>query len=245
MKRLSLAFLVVLGLMLAFTPLMSAYAEVLLPAYITFKGYALGKCHLMYTTIPPTPGALPVWYGVASGSMAIKGYAKASSYEEINNDVLAIYGTAYFTEPGDIQTVGFLSVRWFENNELHQLWIVIYSKPTSQGIFQPETDKFVAGIPPTVLWECPPGFEELMLGYKGIYKIGSNFQYLSGPISVSATKAEQPPLTGTEVMGVELFFGGYAMMIGWFSETVSISWGPGATITIPAATILVRDVEPL
>jgi hypothetical protein len=221
---------------------MSAYAEEL-PAYITFKGYALGKCHLMYTTFPPVPGELPVWYGVASGSMALKGYAKASSYEEINNDVLAIYGSAYFTELGDIQTVGFLSVRWFENNQLHQLWIAIYSKPTSQGIFQPETDKFVAGIPPTELGVYPPGFEKLLLSYKGIYKIGSNSQYLSGPIVVSATEAEKPPLTGIEFVEVGLFFGEYAMMIGWFSETVTISWGPGTELTVPAARTLVRDVE--
>jgi hydrogenase/urease accessory protein HupE len=44
MKRLSLAFVVVLGLMLAFTPSMSAYAEVQLPANIKFKGHALGIC---------------------------------------------------------------------------------------------------------------------------------------------------------------------------------------------------------
>ncbi len=243
MKKLSLAFLVVLGLMLAFTPLMSAYAEEL-PAYITFKGYALGRCALWYYTFPPTPGEGPVWYGVASGSMALKGYAKASSYEEINNDVLMIYGMAYFTAPGDIQAVGFLAVRWFENNKLHQFWIAIYSKPTSQGIFQPETDKFVAGIPPTVLGEYPPGFEELLLSYKGIYKIGSNFQYLSGPIAVWATEAENPPWTGIEIVAVGLFFGDYVMQIGWFSETVSISWGPpGMELTVPSATMLVREVE--
>jgi len=240
-KRLSLASLVVLGSVLTLTPVTSAYA-VKLPAYITFKGYALGSCHLMYHI--PEPGELPVWYGVASGSMAIKGYAKASSYQEINNDALMIYGRAYFTAPGDIETVGFLAVRWFENNELHQLWIAIYSKPTSQGIFQPKTDKFFAGIPPTLLGEDPPGSEDLVLSYEGIYQIGSNSQYLSGSAIVWATKAEEPhPLAGTEVLEVGLSFGDYAMMIWWFSETVSISWGPGATITIPAATILVHDVE--
>lgn len=235
-KKLNLASLFFLSVVLALTPMMSAYAEVQLPAYITFKGYALGRCTLYYHTIPPMPGEFPVWYGLASGSIALKGYAKASSYDEINNDVLMIYGMAYFTAPeGYIKTLGFLAVKWVENHELHQLWIAIYSKPTSQGIFQPETDKFVAGI---------PGFEELVLSYKGIYKTGSNFQYLSGGIAVWAAKAEQPhPLTGTEVIVVGLSFGDYAMMIVWFSETVTISWGPGKELTVPAATILLRDVE--
>ena len=235
MQRTSLAFLVVLVSVLTFTPMVSANAEVQVPADITFKGYALGKCALMYHTIPPEPGELPVWYGLASGSIALKGYAKATFYQEINNDVLLIYGMAYFTAPGDIQAVGFLSVRWFENNKLHQLWIAIYSKPTSQGIFQSETDKFVAGV---------PGFEEPVLSYKGLYTIGSNFQYLSGGIVVWAAKAEQPhPLTGTEVIVVGLQLGDYAMQIVWFSETVSISWGPDATLIVPAAAMLVRDVE--
>jgi hypothetical protein len=243
MKKLKLAILVALGLMLAFTPLVPAYAQVQLPADVKFKGYVLGRCHLVYYEFPPIPGHGPVWYGVASGSMVLDGYAQGSSYEEINNDVLMIYGMAYFTDPGDIQVVGFIAVRWFENRELHQLWIVIYSKPTSQGIFQPETDKFVAGIPPTVLGDYPPGFEELLLSYKAIYKIGSNFQYLSGPITVLAGRAENPPWTGIEIVEVGLFFGDYAMMIIWFSETVSISWGPGMDLTVPPATILVRDVK--
>ena len=245
MKRFSLAFLVVLGLVLGLNPVMSAQAEEL-PAYITFKGYALGRCSLMYHTIPPMPGELPVWYGLASGSIALKGFAKASSYEEINNDVLQIYGMAYFTAPGDVKAIGFLAVRWFEDHGLHQLWIAIYSKPTTQGILQPETDKFVAGIPPTLLGEYPPGFEDLLLSYKGIYKIGSDFQYLSGLITVWASKAEQlHPLTGTEFIAVGLAFGDYAMQTVWFSETVSISWGPGADLTVPAATMLVRDVQSL
>jgi len=82
-----------------------------------------------------------------------------------------------------------------------------------------------------------------LLSYKGIYKIGSNFQYLSGPIVVWAGRAGNPPWTGIEVVEIGLFFGDYAMMMGWFSETVSISWGPGMDITVPPATILVRDVE--
>jgi len=238
MKRTSLAFLVVLGLVLALTPMVSVYA-VELPAYIKFKGYALGTCFVMYgdpTIFFETP---PVWYGNASGSMALGGYAKATSYQEITGvgaGVYNIYGWAYVTGPeGYVKAMGFLSMRWFENNKPHQLWIAIYSKPTSQGVFQPETDNFVAGLMGL------PGYEP-WLSYKGIYEIGSNVQYLTGSIAVWATKGVDPPWTGIEYIPVILQFGDHIMLIAWSREKVSISL-PTFSATVPAATILVRNVK--
>jgi len=231
MKRLSMAFLVVLGSVLALTPVMSAYA-VKLPAYVKFKGYALGTCGLWYGRLEEYPYT-PVWAGLASGSMALNGYAEATSYEAIDDDILSIYGMAYFTAPeGDVKALGFLAVTWFENSELHQLWITIYSKPTSQGIFQPKTDKFILGIP------VPPlgGTIDSFLSYSGIYTIGSNTQYLNGWAMVWATKGANPdlPLYGVEWTAVSLKFGDYIMQIMWVSEPY---------LTLPAATMFVRDVE--
>ena len=47
MKKLSLAFLAAWARVLTSTPIMSAYAQVQLPAQIKFKGYALGRCLVM------------------------------------------------------------------------------------------------------------------------------------------------------------------------------------------------------
>jgi len=230
-KRPSMAFLVVLGLALALNPVMSAYA-VKLPAYIKFEGYALGTCFVMYGHLEVYPYT-PVWVSLASGSMGLGGYTKATSYEAIDDDMLSIYGMAYFTAPeGYVKALGFLAVTWFENSEPHQLWITIYSKLTSQGIFQPKTDKFILGIPTTPLG----GNIDSFLSYSGIYTIGSNSQYLNGWAMVWATKGANPalPLYGVEWTAVFLKFGDYIMQIMWVSEPY---------LTLPAATILVRDVK--
>ena len=224
MKRLGLAMLVVLGLVLALTPLMSAYAEVQLPAYIRFKSYAFGACFLLHSSKPLY--LPPDWYGDASGNIALIGCAKATSYE----------GSAYSTAPGDIYVAGSIAVRWFENRELHLLSIAIYSKPTSQGIFWPEIDGFAAGIPS----EPAPGWEEPLLSFKGIYKAGSNFQRISGSIHVGAG-----PFTGTEIIMVFLWFGDYQMQMGWVRESIQVpaSWDPSLFITIPAGTMLAHEVK--
>ncbi|MCJ7770665.1 hypothetical protein MUP37_03705, partial [Candidatus Bathyarchaeota archaeon] len=144
-----------------------------------------------------------------------------------------IYGEAYFTAPGDVHAVGCLTSKWCENHELHQLWIVVYSKPTSQGIFQPETDKFLAGY-------SPSGATEGLLGYSGIYRIGSRVQYFSGLTGIWASGGD-----GTEYMHVVLVYGEplqYVIHVGWFSEAVSVPM-PSGTWNIPAATILVHDVK--
>jgi hypothetical protein len=240
MRKLNLAFLTVLALTLTFTSTMSVYAEVQLPANISFKGYALGKCGIA-RTLGAGLNAQLIWYGEGSGSMALNGYAKATSHKEINDDYFQIYGEAYFTAPGDIHAIGFLALKWFENHELHQLWIAIYSNPTCQGIFQPETDKFLAGF-------SPSGAIEGLLSYSGIYKIGSRVQYLSGPIGVWASKGEVLSGSGHEIeyIHVVLIYGEplqYVIHIGWFSEAVSIPMPPAETWTIPATTILVHDVR--
>jgi hypothetical protein len=166
--------------------------------------------------------------------MALNGYAKATSHQEINDDYFQIYGNAYFTAPGDVHAIGFFALKWFENQELHQLWVAIYSKPTSQGIFQPETDKFLAGF-------SPSGLTEGLLGYSGIYRIGSRVQYLSGPTGIWASEGD-----GTEYIHVVLIYGKplqYVIHIAWFSEAVSFPMPPAETWTVPAATILVSDVK--
>lgn len=243
MKRLSLAFLVVLSLVLAFTPLMSAYAEVQLPAYIKFKGYALGSCAVWYGDRATWGQIPPLWYGLASGSIGLDGYAKATSYDQIppkfEGGLANMYGKAYFAAPGDVKALGFLTLKWLENGELHQLWIAMYSKPTTQGIFQPKTDKFIAGYQPP---DDPGalGWENPMLGYRGIYKVGSNLQYLNGPITVLASEVENPPSKGIETILIVLHFGDYIMTLAWYSETITFPF-PNP-VTIPAARI-VRDVE--
>jgi len=247
MKRLSLAMLVVLGLVLTFTPMISAYAEVQLPAYIRFKGHALGICGVV-RTLGGGPDAIGIGVGEGSGNMVLNGYAKATSYQELpygTDDYFQIYGMAYFTSPeGYVRAAGSLAVRWFENNEMHQLMVSIHSKPTSLGVFQPETDKFLAGVSFTGEEGLPA--EEEMLSYGGIYKIGSNVQHLSGPIGVWASKGENPdaPEYGIEYIHVVLIYDEmYVIHIVWVSEPLSIPISPGETWTIPAATILVRDVE--
>lgn len=239
MKRTSLVFLVVSVSVLALTPLMSAHADVQLPAYIKFRGYAVGTC-LVVRGIGFYAMLHPEWYGNASGSIALEGYAKATSYNyyEANGYGPQIEGWAYSTAPdGHVKAVGFLSVRWFENNELHQLLIAIYSKPTSQGIFQPETDTFIAGLP----WGPglpPPGWEEPLLGLRGIYKVGPNFQFISGSIGVFSLAAFE-----ARAISVGLWFGDNHMMILWVSELVEAPASWGGTVTIPAATILWSKVE--
>jgi len=247
MKRLTLAFLTVLVLVLTFTPMMSANAEVQLPAHIKFKGHALGICGVGRTL----GGGLEAIYiggGLGSGNMVLNGYAKATSYQELphSQDYFQIYGEAYFTAPeGYVRAAGCIAVRWFENNnELHQLMVSIHSKPTSLGVFQPETDKFLAGVSFTGEEGLPA--EEEMLSYEGIYKIGSNVQHLSGPIGVWASKGENPGVPDYEIeyIHVALVYGEiYAMHIVWVSEPLSIPNPAGGTSTLPAATLLVHDVE--
>jgi hypothetical protein len=232
MKKLSLAFLTVLVLALAFTPMMSAHAEVPLPANIKFKGYALGRCGVARTLGWGQDPQL-IWYGEGSGSVLLNGYAKATSHQDINDNYFQFYGKAYFTAPGDVHAIGFIALKWFENHELHQLWVAVYSKPTSQGIFQPETDKFLAGF-------SPSGAIEGLLSYSGVYKIGSNAQYLSGLTGIWASTGD-----GTEYIHVVLIYGEplqYVIHIAWFSEAASTPM-PGGTWTIPAAMILVHDVK--
>lgn len=243
MKRLTLAFLTVLVLVLTFTPVMSANAEVQLPAHIKFKCHALGSCVVFYGFARGWGQDPPLWLGSASGSIMLNGHAKATSYEEIPPEgemQSNMYGMAYFTAPGGVKAGGFLTLKWFENDELHQLWIAIYSKPTTQGVFQPETDKFLAGF---MGWTAPSGWEKLQLSYSGIYKIGSNVQYLSGPIGVLASRIEILPYAGIEYIALSLWFGKpqYILTAYWWSETVNFPVSP--PITIPAATILVRDVK--
>jgi hypothetical protein len=244
MKRLSLAMLVVLGLVLALTPLMSAYAELQLPANIKFKGHALGGCFVA-RTLGGGLDAILIGVGAGSGNMVVNGYAKATSYQKLphSSDYFQIYGEAYFTAPeGYVKAAGSIEVRWFENNERHQLMVSIHSKPTSLGVFQPETDKFLAGTPFT----GPLPAEEQMLGYRGIYKIGSNVQHLNGPIGVWASKGLTPggPMHEIEYIHVVLIYDEmYVIHIVWVSETVSTSIPDWGTWTIPAATILVSDVE--
>jgi hypothetical protein len=247
MKRLSLAFVVVLGLMLAFTPLMSAYAEVQLPANIKFKGHALGICGVG-RTLGGGPEAIVIGGGEGSGNMVVNGYAKATSYHELpygTGDYFEIYAGAYFTAPeGYVKAAGSIAVRWFENNELHQLMVSICSKPTSLGVFQPETDKFLAGASFT----GPLPYEEQMLGYRGIYKVGSNVQYLSGPIAVWASEGENPDLPDYEIeyIHVVLMYGEplqYVIHIVWVSEPLGIPDPAGGTFTLPAARLLVHDVK--
>ena len=239
MKRCNLAFLTVLILVLTFTPMMSAYAQVQLPANIKFKGHALGTCGVGRTRGGGTD-AIYIGGGVGSGNMVVNGYAKATSYQEINNDYFEIYGMAYFTDPGGVKAAGSIAVRWFENNELHQLMVSIYSKPTSLGVFQPETDKFIAGASFT----GPLPDEEQLLGYRGTYKIGSNVRHLSGPIEVCASKGESADVSEYEYIHVVLIYDEmYVMHIGWFSEAVSIPDPAGGTFTLPAARILVSAVE--
>jgi hypothetical protein len=233
MKRLSLAMLVVLGLVLTFSPMICAYAQVQLPANISFKGYALGRCGVARTLGGGTDAQL-IWYGEGSGSVMLNGYAKATSHREINDDYFQIYGEAYFTAPGDVHAVGYLTLKWFENHELHQLWIVVCSKRTSQGVFQPKTDKFVAGF-------SPSGAIEDMLSYSGIYKIGSRVQYFSGLTEIWASKGD-----GTEYIHVVLIYGEplqYVIHIAWLSEALSTPMPNGETWIIPAATTLVHDVK--
>ena len=181
--------------------------------------------------------------GKGSGSMALNGYAKATSYQELPYgmaEYFQIYDMAYFTAPGDVKATGLLAVKWFESNKLHQLWVTIYSVPSSQGVFQPETDKFIAGF-------SPSGSLEGLLSYRGIYMIGSNVQYLSGPIGVWASKGEIPggPAHEIEYIHVVLIYGEeyYAIHIAWLSEAVSMPISPGETLTVPAATILINDVK--
>ena len=229
------AVLIVLVSALAFNQVVYANTEVPLPAYIKFKGYTLGKCFVMYgdTIDWATP---PDWYGTASGSMTLEGYAKTTDYifiEGVGAGIYNIYGWTYFAAPGDVKATGFLTLKWFENNELHQLWLAIYSKSTSQGIFQPKTDKFVAGFLNDM---------ESFLNYKGIYKIGSTAQYLSGSIAIWATKGIYSPWTGIEYTAAMLQFGDHIMVISWGGKEVSVSM-PYFSATVPAATVLVRDVK--
>jgi len=241
MKKLSLAFLTVLALALTFTPMMSAYAKQS-PANIKFKGIALGGCSVARTLGGGTDAIL-IWVGAGSGSMMLNGYAEATSYQKFDDDYFQIHGMAYVTAPeGYVKAAGFIAVSWFENHKLHQLWVAIYSKPTSQGVFQPETDKFVAGLS----YGQPLPSLEPMLSYGGIYKVGSNLQYLSGPIAVCASKGLVPgePMHEIEYIHVALIYDEmYVIHIGWISETVSTSVPGWGTWTIPAATTLVHDVK--
>ena len=239
MKRAVLVTLAVLVFVLALNPVMAAYAKVQLPANIKFKGYALGSCLVLYGFANAWPQD-PLWLGSALGSIELDGYAKATSYEqvppawEIQGN---IYGMAYFTDPGGVKAIGFLALKWSENHELHQLAVVIYSKSTTQGVFQPNTDKFHAGF---MGWTSSSGWEKPLLSYKGIYKTGSNVQYLSGPIAVLASRLENPPYTGIEYIALSLWFGApqYILTAYWWSENAPVT----PQITIPAATI-VRDVK--
>jgi hypothetical protein len=243
MKRLTLAFLGILGLMLASTSMMYAYADVQLPANMKFKCHALGSCFVLYGFAKGWGQDPPLWVGSASGSIELSGHAEAAYYEDLPPEWEAVsnmYGSAYFTASGGVKARGFLFLKWFENDELHQLVVAIYSKPLSQGVFQPETDKFLAGSPST-----PSGWEELMHGYSGVYKIGSHVQYLSGPIAILASRIENSPYAGLEYIVFSLWFGKgesqYILTAYWYSETVNIPVDP--PITIPAAKILVRDVK--
>jgi hypothetical protein len=236
MKRLSLASLTVLVLVLTFTPIMSAHAEVQLPAYIKFKGCALGKCGIMRGPARMFPGwEPPDWIGLASGSIFVKGYAKAISYEQVPTDYeihASMYGMAYFADSGDAYPVGFLNLIWYENDEPHQLCVIIYPAMTNKGIFQPETDKFVVGVSLPVLTGKPTP------SYRGIYKVGSGIQRISGPMAVIVSRGEIPPYEGIEFIQVALQFGDCGIMATWFSQTFEFpGWG-----TVPAATMLAREV---
>lgn len=237
MKRAVLVLLAVLVFVLALNPVMAAYAEVQLPAYIKFKGYALGKCVIMRGPARMFPGwEPPEWIGLASGSISVKGYAKATSYEQVPIDYEmhgSIYGMAYFADPGDAYPLGFLNLIWYENDELHQLFAIIYPGTTNKGIFQPETDKFVVGV------NLPVLTGELTPSYRGIYKVGSDIQYINGPMGAGVSRGEISPFTGIGFIQVGLQFGDRGIIAMWFSETFELpGWG-----TVPAATILMRDVE--
>ncbi|NWG10450.1 hypothetical protein HXY33_01675 [Candidatus Bathyarchaeota archaeon] len=214
-----MAFLVVLVSVLAFTPMMSAYAEVQVQVYIAFKGYALGRCLLAEIT----PAFQVVWYGLGLGSLALNGYAEARVYGEFDMPWFEMYGWSYATTPeGYVGAVGFLAARWFENNKLHQLSVAIYSRPTTLADLQPETDKFIIG------WD-----EGSALSCRGVYKIGSHSQYVSGAIALWGTGIE------TDYVMANLWFEDYFFHIRWYNETVSLS----DTLIIPAAAIFVRDVK--
>jgi len=86
-----------------------------------------------------------------------------------------------------------------------------------------------------------PGWEPL-LSFKGIYRVGSNFQYTSGSIVVITTRGVNPPWTGIDYIGVLLWFGDYLMAVSWCSETASILFLTFSTTT-SAAIMLVREVE--
>jgi hypothetical protein len=236
MKRFTLASLTALILMLTFAPVMSANAEVQLPAYIKFKGYSLGKCGIMRGPARMFPGwEPPDWIGLASGSIFVKGHAKGTSYEQVPIDYEihgSIYGMAYFADSGDAYSVGFLNLIWYENDELHQLCVILYPAITNKGIFQPETDKFVVGANLPVITGKPTP------SYRGIYKVGSSIQYISGPMAVVASRGEIPPYEGIEFIQVALQFGDCGIMAIWFSQTFELpGWG-----YVPAATMLVREV---
>jgi hypothetical protein len=237
LKKLSLAFLTVLVLALTFTSMMPAYAKDQLPASIAFRGYALGKCGIMRGPARMFPGwEPPDWIGLASGSISINGYARATSYEKVPIDYeihASMYGMAYFADPGKAYPIGFLNLIWYENDELHQLCVLIYPATTNKGIFQPETDKFVVGVNLPVLTEKPAP------SYRGIYKVGRDIQYIQGPMGAVVSRGEISPFMGIEFIQVGLQFGDYGIMAMWFSQTFEIpDWG-----TVPAATMLVRDVR--
>jgi len=235
MKRLSLAFLVVFVSVLAFTPMLSAHAEVQLPAYIKFEGYALGRCGLMYGNHPAQPGNWPVepppiWYGSAHGSITLEGYAKATDYEEF---------WGYIAEAGNVKALGSMAVKWSEKDGLHELWIIIYSNPESGGFFGPsEKDGgFSTGF-------AVPGaiYPTNLLSYTGVFMTGGKVQCTSGQIWVTSGKWPYPPYP--DFTQAYLRSEDYAMLIGWVSERTSvyINWSPW-TWTIPAAKMVVRNVE--
>jgi len=235
MKRLSLGFLVVLGLLLTLTPVISAYAKVQLPAYIKFEGYASGACFLMYGYQPTDPKDWPVqpppiWCGLAHGSITLEGYAKATAYEE---------SWGYIAEAGNVKALGSMAVKWSEADGLHQLWIIIYSNPETRGVLGPSKKEggFFIGFAP------PPGSITDMLGYTGVYMTGEKVQCTSGEIWVCAgiwPHTDPHP----EFVQVYLRSGDSAMLLMWVGETTSvyINWPPW-TFTLPAAETIVRNVK--
>lgn len=236
MKRAVLVLLAVLIFTLSLNSVMTAYAEVQLPAYIKFEGFALGACGV-FRTFGGGTNAIPVGFGVGSGSVTVNGFSKASSYQTLWygwDEYFQIYGMAYITAPGDIKTIGFLTVKWFEGCELHQLTVAIYSLANSQGVFQPETDKFLAGF-------SSSGTTEGLLGYRGVYRVGSNVRCMSGPIGVWVSKGEIPsgPKHEVDYIHVVLIYDeAYVIHIAWVDELVNTQ-NPitGDTVTVSAAKI--------
>jgi hypothetical protein len=224
LKKLSSALLVVLGLVLALSPVLSvSAAATTLPTHMEFSNLAVGPCLIGGVNGGSTP-----WFSYGTGSTALGGSANDVSISSSATGGF-LPGPCYVA---DIKSsVGALLVSWRENDVPNRLAIIIYAVPTSQiydWVNSPTENVYQAGVQGPGMAVAPTE-----MNFQGIYTIGSSTQQISGYITDSGASGET-----SSFVWLLFTFGNQLMTVMWSGQPGLINWG----YSIPVATIFSSNV---